>query len=109
MGGKKHKRNPMPDWAKEAPGVVIQVYRRRRDDRKRWEYLGLIEPEWERDLNFLETAHAEELDELVPFPTTQQRWGGGKYQFRFFWRDEEGRRELKRTRNANMAPPRDQW
>jgi len=103
MGGKRHKRNPMPDWAKEdllPAGVEVQVYRRRQDDPKRWEYLGRLEVEVEVKLDFLEAAHAEELYNLIPFVETKEYWGGGEYQFRFWWRDEEGRKELKRSRNG---------
>ena len=109
MEGKQRK--PMPDWAKEdlpPAGVVIQVYRRRRDDRTKWEYLGLLEPDFQIDLEDLETRHPMELDGLIPFGEAQTRWGGGNYQFRFFWRDEEGKRTQKRSRDWDIAhPPRE--
>jgi hypothetical protein len=103
MEGKRPKRNPMPEWAKEEvgpPEAEIQVYRRREDDPKRWEYLGRVAPEREMDLDFLETAHAEELELQLPYELTKELWGGGRYQFRFIWRDEEGHKKTIRTRNG---------
>ena len=84
MVEKRPKRNPMPDWAKESlppaspPGVEVQVYRHRQDPRK------------------------PPLDFLIPFYATQQRWGGGKYEFRFRWRDEEGRKKQIRSRIGHI-------
>ena len=101
--GKQRKRNPMPEWAKQAPGVEVQVYRRRQDDRKRWEYLGILEPTQEVELDFLEVAHREELIDLIPWMEARELWGGGDFQFRFLWRDEEGLRKLKRSRDLSVA------
>jgi hypothetical protein len=89
----------MAEWAKEAPGVEVPVYRPRRDGRKRWEYHGKLDPEFRVDLDSLEAAHREELLDLSPWMEARQHWGGRKHQFRFIWRDEEGRREQKRSRN----------
>jgi hypothetical protein len=106
MGGKQRQRNPLPDWAKEVlppplpPGVEVQVYRQRREDPKRWEYLGTLEAEFPLNLGELETLHAMELEGFVPIEETRLKWGGGEYQFRFIWRDEEGRKEQKRSRNG---------
>ena len=101
--GKQRKRNPMPEWAKQAPGVEVQVYRRRQDDRKRWEYLGVLEPTQEVELDFLEVAHRAELIDLIPRMEARELWGGGDFQFRFLWRDEEGLRKLKRSRDLSVA------
>jgi len=112
MGGKRRKRNPRPDWAKEdlpPVGVVIQVYRMRRDDRKNRKYLGLVEPNFQIDLEDLEARHPVELDELIPRGEAQTRWGGGHYQFRFLWRDEEGKRTQKRSRDWDIAHPPPEW
>ena len=79
------------------------MYRQRRDDPKRWEYFGVLEPEYERGLDWLVTANAVELEEIIPYGETQELFGGGKYQFRFFWRDEEGRTDQKRSRNGAIG------
>lgn len=98
----------MPEWAREVlppplpPGVEVQVYRQRQDDPKKWEYLGTLDPEFPMSLEELENLHAMELEAAVPFEETRLRWGGGKYQFRLFWRDEGGRKEQKRSRNGEI-------
>ena len=89
------------------PGVVVQVYRPRSDNPKKWKYLGAIELEG-IDLAHLESVTADALEAMVPFEETRQTWGGGKYQFRFRWRDERGLTRPVRSRNAAIAgPPRD--
>lgn len=101
MGGKRKGRNPIPEWAKEGfppAGVVVKVYRHSQDSKESPEYLGKIGPDHQVDLDSLVKAHATELDSLIPNVETKRLWGGGKYEFRFFWRDEEGREEQKRSR-----------
>ena len=83
--------------------MEVQVYRRRPEDRKRWEYLGRLHLEYENELEFLKAKEAHGLHNLSPHYETQQRWGGGEYQFRFLWRDEEGRKERKGTSNCGIG------
>lgn len=106
MGGKQHKRNPIEDWVREVvppAGVEVQVYRRLQDNPKKWEYLGTLEPESQVELDSLEAADRDELLDRIPFTETKRRWGGGEYQFRFFWRDDEGRKEPKPRRTRDMG------
>ena len=106
MGSKRRIRSRSFGWDKEdlpPAGAEVQVYRRRQDDRKRWEYLGRLEVEYEVELDYLEATDAEELYNLIPFGEAQTRWAGGEYQFRFWWRDEEGRRERKGSSNGRIA------
>lgn len=105
MGAKRRKHDLRHGLGREdlpPAGVEVLVYRRCQDDREKWEYLGTLEPETNIDLDDLGTKTPEELYFLSPHHLTQQRWGGGEYQFRFFWRNEEGRREQKRSSNGEI-------
>ena len=110
MGGRPPERDIGLGWWDfflPPPGVVVQVYRRRGDDREKWKYLGAIELEGV-DLADLETAEASDLHDIIPFEETKQAWGGGDYQFRFRWRDEQGMSRPVRSRNGAIeGPPRD--
>ncbi len=79
------------------------MYRRRLDDPNRWDYLEYVDSQEEIGVTSLEAAEPDDLQFLIPLSRVQRRWGGGKYQFRFRWRDEEGVREQKRS--LNMAIP----
>ena len=109
MGRKKPKRNPTPNWAKEylppppPVGVEVQVYRHHQDATRSREYLGKLSPEYQVELDVLETLNAWELDALIPNEETKGTWGGGKYEFRFFWRNEEGGLKQKRSRIGYIA------
>ena len=106
MGGKQRKRDLVTAFLRKVgslPGVEVQVYRHGQDYKKPPKYLGTLEPEREVELEFLVDAHATELDLLIPNVETQRLWGGGKYEFRFFWRDEEGRIEQKRSRIGHIG------
>jgi len=94
------------------PDVVIKVYRRRSDDPNKWEYLGSydlgsfdLDSEPEVDLHRLESASVNDLEGFIPSRWIRRRWGGGAYQFRFYWRDELGQEELKRSRNLKIDGP----
>ena len=106
MGDKQRKRDLVTAFLREVvppAGVEVQVYRRCLDDREKWEYLGWLELGVEIGLDDLEAKSVGDLECLIPFPKTRQRWGGGDYQFRFIWRDDEGRREQKRSQNGSIA------
>ena len=103
MEGERSERDLLTAFLLEVghlPGVEVQVNRRRQDDPKKWEYLGRLELEYEDELHFLKAKEAVGLYELIPFPEIQRRWGGGRYQFRFFWQDEEGRKTRKGSSNG---------
>ena len=105
MEGKRSEQDLVTAFLIEVsppPGVEVQVYRRRQDDPEKWEYLETLEPEFQGGLDFLKAADRDELLDIIPFPGVQRRWGGGKYQFRFVWRDDEGRKEPKRSRNMRI-------
>jgi hypothetical protein len=106
MGGKDNYRAQLAAFENEfasPPWVLIKVYRRRQDDPTKWKYLSLIELEDEMELEVLESLSAMDLGDLIPLPAIKRRWGGGDYQFRFFWRDEQGRKEQKRSRNVRIG------
>ena len=106
MGDKQRKRDLVTAFLREVvppAGVEVQVYRYRQDRKKPPEYLGWLESEREVELEFLEAASRDDLLDLIPFPKTKRLWGGGDYQFRFFWRDDEGRKELKPRRSRDKG------
>ena len=105
MEGKSSERDDLTAFLREVvppPGVEVQVYRRRQDDPKKWKYLGSVELGIEIELDYLESVSARDLEGLIPNTETKRLWGGGAYQFRFFWRDEEGRKKQKRSQNGDI-------
>ena len=85
------------------PGMEVQVYRRREDDPKRFQYLGVYLDDWDVQLEDLKSFAAGELDGVAPLEWTRDVWGGGDYQFRFRWRDEWGRKTNVRSRDVSIA------
>lgn len=100
----------MKEWLELArqvspwPGAEVQVYRAREGDRpgKCTEFLEtMVLTEWVT-LERLTEADGDDLEGMIPIEETQLRWGGGDYQFRFRWRDEDGNVVKRRSRNASI-------
>ena len=107
MVGREPERDALLDLLetfRRPPGVEVQVYRRRRDDRKRWKYLGFIELD-DVDLAYLESVAPDYLSGIAPLEETKATWGGGQYQFRFRWRDERGQKRVVRSRDIAIGGP----
>lgn len=83
----------------EPPGMEVKVYRRRLDDPKLWDYLGTYPDDYDIQLEDLMSRTPGDLEALLPSERTQFEWGGGRYQFRLFWRDEQGQTRMIRSRD----------
>lgn len=106
MEGRRRDQEALLAFLREVsppPGVEVQVYRRRRDEPKKWEYLGFVELNYGTELEFDTEVEKQGRYWLCPLPKTQRIWGGGKYQFRFRWRDELGGKKRKFTKNVDIA------